>query len=308
MTLEQLKSFAAVARCGSFTRAAEELHLTQPAVSAQILALERDYDARLLDRIGKRVEITEPGRVVLAAAQDVLRRVDELGEEMRDIEGLQRGRLRLGASLIVGIYLLPEAIGRFKRDYPKLELSLRIEYARRIAERVLAGDVDLGIIGEGAPIADERLVVEPFAPDELVLIVDPGHRWARRKRVAARELAGESFIISEKGSATQEIIVSRLADAGARLDIAMELGNIEAVKRAVEAGLGISIMSRCAIERDVKEGRLAAIRLADVKMGRSLSFVRRRGQRASRAARAFMEFFAARFKSPTAGAGRAPVS
>lgn len=301
MTLEQLKSFLAVTRCGSFTRAAEEMHLTQPAVSAQVVALERDYDARLLDRIGKRVEITEAGRVVRAAAEDIMRRIEELGEEMRDLEGLKRGRLRLGASLIVGIYLLPEAIGRFKRDYPQLELTLRIEYARHIVEQVLAGNIDLGIIGEGNPIADERLVVEPFAPDELVLIVDPAHRWARLKTVSAKELAGESFIISEKGSATQEMIVRRLSEVGAKLDIAMELGNIEAVKRAVEAGLGISIMSRCAIERDVEEGRLKSLRLSDAQMGRNLSFVRRRGQRASNAARAFMDFFAARFN---AAAGR----
>jgi DNA-binding transcriptional LysR family regulator len=295
MTLDQLRSFLAVARCESFTRAAEETHLTQPAVSAQIVMLEREYDARLFDRIGKRIEITEAGRVVLAAAEDILRRVEELNEEMRDLEGLKRGRLRLGASLIVGIYLLPEAIGLFKKTYPKLELTLRIEYARHIVEHVLAGDVDLGIIGEGNPICDERLVVEPFARDELVLIVDPRHSWAGRKSVSAGELGGESFIISEKGSATQQIIVSRLAEAGAALNVEMELGNIEAVKRAVEAGLGISIMSRCAIERDVEERRLVAIKLSDLPMARNLSFVRRRGQRASNAARAFMDFFAARF-------------
>jgi len=295
MTLDQLRSFQAVARCGSFTRAAEETHLTQPAVSAQIVMLERDFDALLFDRIGKRVEITESGRVVLAAADDILRRVGQLTEEMRDLEGLERGRLRLGASLIVGIYLLPEAIGQFKKSHPKLELTLRIEYARHIVEQVLAGNVDLGIIGEGDPIGDERLVVEPFARDELALIVDSGHPWAARKTVSARELGDESFIISEKGSATQQIIVSRLAQAGVALNVVMELGNIEAVKRAVEAGLGISIMSRCAIERDVEERRLAAIGLCDLPMGRNLSFVRRQGQRASTAVRAFMDFFAGRF-------------
>lgn len=305
MTLDQLRSFLLVARCGSFTRAAEELCLTQPAVSAQVAALEREYDACFLDRIGKRLEVTEAGRAVVAAAEDIQRRVDQLDEELRDLEGLKRGRIRLGASLIVGIYLLPEAMGAFKKEYPQLEVTLRIQYARRVLELVTAGEVDLGIVGEGAPIQDERLVVQPFASDEFTLIVAPGHRWATRDSVSAKEIQDESFIISEKGSATQEIIVGRLAEAGAALNVVMELGNIEAVKRAVEAGLGISIMSSRAIERDREDGRLVSVKLSDVRMSRNLSFVRRSGPRVSNAVRAFMEFFSARFPAESATNGKA---
>jgi DNA-binding transcriptional LysR family regulator len=303
VTLDQLRTFRAVARLQSFTRAAESLRLTQPAVSAQIVALEGRLKARLFDRIGKRIVLTEAGRIVLDGAEAILRQVAEMRQSLDDLEGLRRGTLTLGASLVVGIYLLPEILGRFKKQYPQVEVRLRIEYARKIIEEVAISAIDLGIVGEGLPVTDSRLVVKPFRKDELVVIVSARHPWASRRRISPAELAREPFIIPENTLATSEIVLRQLGAAGIRLNTVMELGNIEAVKKAVEANLGVSIMSQCAISGEVAARQLTALRVAGVTLQRDMSVVWRKDQHLSRATEAFLAIFAeeaasARRRSP----------
>jgi len=291
VTLDQLRTFRTVAQLQSFTRAAETLHLTQPAVSAQIVALERGVNVKLFDRIGKKIGLTEAGRIVLDSTEEILRRVEEMQQSLDDLEGLRRGKFMLGASLVVGVYLLPEILGRFKKKYPQVDVTLHIEYARQIVEKVAANIVDLGIIGEGLPVADSRLVVRPFLKDDLVVIVSTRHPWAKRVRISPDELAKEPFIIPEQSLATSEIILRQLGAAGIQLNTVMELGNIEAVKKAVEAGLGASIMSRCAIVREVEAHHLKALRLSGITLQRDLSFVWRKDRRLSKATEAFLNFF-----------------
>ena len=298
MTLDQLRTFRIVAQLQSFTRAAETLRLTQPAVSAQVVALERGMKVRLFDRIGKKIVLTEAGRVVLESTEEILRRVEEMQQSLDDLEGLRRGKFMLGASLVVGVYILPEILGRFKQQYPQVDVTLHIEYARQIVEKVAANLIDLGIIGEGLPVVDSRLVVRPFLKDELVVIVSARHPWAKRARISPRELAPEPFIIPEKSLATSEIVLRQLGIAGVRLNTVMELGNIEAVKKAVEAGLGASIMSRCAIVGEVQRHQLKALRLSGVTLQRDLSFVWRKDRQLSKATEAFLNFFLDSVESP----------
>ena len=154
MTFSQLRTFEAVARLNSFSRAAEELFLTQPAVSAQVVALESALKLKLFDRVGKTFTITESGRVVLRCAQDLSRRVTQMQRELEDLGNLAAGTLRIGASLVVGVYLLPEILVRFRQVYPLVELQVRVQPARQIIEMLLRGELDIAVIGEGTPVSD----------------------------------------------------------------------------------------------------------------------------------------------------------
>ncbi len=290
MTFEQLKTFVTVARLLSFSRAAEMLYLSQPAVSMQIRALEREYGVRLFERVGRRVLLTEAGRILLEASETILRTLEETRQAIDELGGLKRGTLRLGASLVVGIYILPETLGRFKQRYPAINVSLQIGYATRVVEHVLDNRVDLGLIAEGAVIQDRRLASRPFATDELVVITPREARWCARTTVTLDEIVEEPFIISEAASATRGLIERRVREAGRRLNIIMELGNIEAIKKAVEAGLGISVMSRCAVAYEVETGRLCALTLADVPLRRHLYLVWCRGRDFSPLIEAFLTF------------------
>jgi DNA-binding transcriptional LysR family regulator len=292
LTLVQLRTFQRVAQLKGFTRAARELHLTQPAVSAQIDALEKEFNVRLFDRIGRGAALTAAGEVVLEAAAGILRHLGEMQQALDDLEGLARGTLRLGASLVIGVYLLPAILGRFQREHPKIKMALRIEYAQRIVEETLAGNLDLGIVGEGVPISDERLVVKPFLKDELVVIVPPQHEWAKRKAIAPDALAREPFVLPGKDLATSGFIMRQVEAAGITLNVALEFGNMEAAKKAVEAGLGVSIISRCAVLEELKTGRLKALRVTGMPLQRNLSFIWRKGRHASALALTFREFFA----------------
>ena len=288
MTLEQLRTFCAIARLGSFTRAAEELHLTQPAVSSQINALETALKVKLFDRLGKSIALTPAGQIVLSAAADILRHVDDMRQALEELEGLRTGRLRVGASLVVGVYLLPEIVRRFKDHYPHINVALRIERAHRIINLIMNNELDIGLVGEGSPVTDERLVLQPLMRDELVVITPPGHRWAGRGAIAPGDLANEPFIIPARDFATSEVILQRVAAAGLKLSTPMELGNIEAVKKAVEAGLGISIVSRCAVQRELDGGTLKAVRVRGVPLDRQLFYCWRKGKEFSKAAHAFI--------------------
>lgn len=293
MTLYQLQTLRMAARLKSFTRAAEALHLTQPAVSAQIVALEKEFKVKLFDRVGKTVTLTEAGQVMLSATEDILGRVEDVRRAFEDLEGLGRGKIAIGASVVVGIYLLPEILGRFKKKHPAIDLVLDIDYARHVVEEVLNQRVDIGIIGEGVPVTDERIVVKTFAEDELVVITSKRHAWAKRPVVAPSELARQPFIIPERGSATQESGFRFLEALGIKLNVTMELGNIEGVKKAVEADLGISIVSRCAVLKEVEAKRLRMMRLEGMALKRHLNFIWRKGKHLSKATNVFMEFFAA---------------
>lgn len=292
MTLTQLLTFQTAARLGGFTRAAEALDLTQPTVSTQIDALETELGVKLFDRVGRGATLTAAGEIVLGAANEMLASVEQMRQGLAQLQGLARGTLKLGASLVVGIYLLPTILGQFKRAHPNIGVALRIEYAHHIITEVLAGHVDLGIVGEGLPITDERLTVNPILKDELVVIVPPGHAWAERRSVTPAMIAREPFVLPGKDLATAAFILREVQAAGIKLDVAFEFGNMEAAKRAVEAGLGVSIISRCAVLEEVAAGRLRAMRLSGVPLQRNLSFVWRKGRQTSPVAATFREFFA----------------
>jgi DNA-binding transcriptional LysR family regulator len=298
LTMAQLRTFQAVARLRSFSRAALELNLTQPAVSAQIATLERTLGARFFDRLGRRVALTPSGEALLAATDEILARVDSLTQELRDLAGAQTGMLRIGASQVVGVYILPGLLAAFRRDHPGVELAVRVEPARRIGEMVADGELDVGLVGEGALGDDPRLERRPVRRDELLVIVPRGHVLAELPSVPAASLARLPFLLPRLDSASSRSLIEQLSAEGIRLESVLELGNVGAVKRAVEAGLGISVVSRFAVQRELDDGRLRAVRVAGLDLERRIALCWPRGRTPSPACAAFMELAAGAWPQP----------
>jgi DNA-binding transcriptional LysR family regulator len=277
MTLEQLRIFVAVADREHVTQAARDLNLTQSATSAAVAALEARYQTKLFDRVGRRIALTEAGRLFLAEARAVLTRAASAETVLADLAGLKRGSLALGASQTVANYWLPALMHRFRARYPGITMQLRIGNTESVSSWVHEGSVDVGFI-EGT-IDDPALIAEPVADDELVLVVGPGHDWAERRPVSADDLAKARWVLREPGSGTRAVFEQALAEhdlALSALDIALELPSNEAVRAAVEAGAGATVISRLVVAGSLKAKSLA---LVDVRMSRRQFFVLRHKER-----------------------------
>ncbi|GFO70401.1 LysR family transcriptional regulator [Geomonas limicola] len=287
MNLNQLIVFHVVAERLSFTRAAQELHLTQPGISKHIAALEEYYGTPLFHRIGRKVSLTQAGEILHTATSTLTALLDETKSRLDDLKGLAGGKLQVGAGTTIAAYLLPRMLTAFKTQAPGVELTVQTGFSGEIVELVLATRTELGLVGRF--YADPRLVVRSFHKDPLVLIVPPGHHWAKRKDpVSPEELGAEMFLLSKRGSGTWRMVSAVLEESGFPLGNTMELGTTEGVKQAVTAGLGISILSRHVVERELSSGVVSEVRLAGEWQKRELYVVYRRDRYLSEAARAFL--------------------
>jgi DNA-binding transcriptional LysR family regulator len=260
MTLEQLRIFVAVAEHEHVTQAARDLKLTQSATSAAIAALEGRYETKLFNRIGRRIALTDAGRLFLIEAKAVLQRAGAAETVLVDFAGLRRGALNLAASQTVGNYWLPKVLHRYRSRYPGISLSLSLGNTETVAARVHDGAADLGFI-EGR-VEDPVLIARPIAEDRLVLVVAADHPWARKPPKAAEDFGTASWICRERGSGTRSILEAALPALGIARDdlrIALELPSNEAVCTAVEAGAGVTIISRLVVERALTAGLLVAV-------------------------------------------------
>jgi len=305
INLHQLKIFHTVARSSSFSRAAAELLISQPSVSIQVGELERQLGADLFELVGKSVRLTEAGRVLDDYAARILALIDEARGAVDELKGLRRGRLLLGATPTPGTYVLPPLLGRFKEQYPGIEIILHIKETRRIQEMLLAHELDLGVLGGRVGFPDLESSV--FLTDELVLVVAPSHRFAALPAVRAADLAGEPFILRERGSGNREVVDDALHQAGVHVTPVFELEGAEMVKQAVAANLGISILWRCAVDLDVAAGRLRRVPVEGLEMKRAIWLVRRRDDRRSRAAQAFLEMIGSPAATVAAAASTTPA-
>ncbi|PYM04532.1 MAG: LysR family transcriptional regulator [Candidatus Rokuibacteriota bacterium] len=269
VTLRQLEIFLAVARAGSFRRAAERLALSQPALSQQVKELERRLDSPLFDRLGRSIGLTQAGRLLEEHARRIFAMLQGVQDAMRELRGLDRGSLLLGGSTTPGIYLLPWLLGRFKARHGGIEVSLRIGNTREIEERVRATEVDLGIIG-GHLAAFKETCVEASLVDRIVLIVPPRHRWAGRRTIAPAGLSEECLLVREEGSATRRVT--------------------EAALQGVLAGLGVAFVSEYAVRSELAGGRLRSLAVRGVPIQRHFHVIRHEARSLTPAARAFLEF------------------
>lgn len=262
MAERRLQVFFAVAKHGSFTRAAEHLFMTQPAVTFQIKQLEEHFDTRLLDRGHGKISLTPAGEIVLAYAERILGLSAELDSRVAELTDELAGQLRIGVSTTIAAYWLPQLLESFKRRYPQVLPRIVVGTSKLTEERVAARDLDIGLI----EIVTEQNAIErrAAARDELLVICAPDHALAGFASLSARELVGHSFIDRDPGNAVRQIadeFFEAAGIAGSEITLCAEVGSLAAVKQLVAGGLGFAIASRRAVRRDVCEGRLVAIPL-----------------------------------------------
>ena len=298
MSDRRLKVFHTVARLLSFTKAAEALHMTQPAVTFQVRQLEEYFNTRLFDRTHNRVNLTPAGERVAEFAERIFDLYAEMENSVRDLTGEISGALTVGASTTIAEYMLPALLGEFKNKHPDINLRLKVSNSEGIVSMVEHNVIDLGVVE--SQVSNKNLIVEVCHDDQLVVIAAPDHELARRGgKVRADEIIRYPFVSREEGSGTRDVIIQYLIDQGvnpAELNFSLELGSPEAIKGAVEAGMGITIISRSIIGKELKLKTLCELQL-DPPLSRPFSFVRQRQKFRVTVMEELLEFAQAYFKT-----------
>ncbi|CAB1368510.1 LysR family transcriptional regulator [Denitratisoma oestradiolicum] len=283
-TLRQLEVFAAVARSGSVSRAAETLSLSQSAASTSLSELERQFDTPLFDRVGKSLRLNETGSQLLPRAVELLDRAGEIEDLLQGHAGV--GHLRIGATMTIGNYLATLIVANFLQRQPESRVELEVRNTATIIQHVAHFELDLGLIEGNCRHPD--LEVRPWIADELVVFCAPEHRFAKRGRASLKELVREPWILREMGSATRETFDQALRHHAGHLNIRLELEHTEAIKRAVESGLGIGCISRLALREATRRGSLVAIATPELDLHRQFNFVWHRQKFQTAGIRAFL--------------------
>src|SRR5947209_1185900 len=286
MDFDQLETFLEVARLSSFSRAAEKRFRTQPAISAQIRALEEDVGAKLLDRSGGKVSITQAGKLFQKYAEETLEARKSVLTAIAETERVPRGEIIVGANEGTCLHILPEVFAEFKRQYPDVSVNIkRADYAK-ILESVIDNSVDFGVVS--LPVTDTRLTVVLIHRDELTLIAPPQHPLGELKSVTIADIAKYPLIVPKAGH-TRDAIEQLFHERRLKPNVTMELDSSELLKRFVAAEVGIGFIARSNVEEDVRAKVLAAIPLADTQVRRDLALVFRKDKALSRAALAFID-------------------
>jgi molybdate transport repressor ModE-like protein len=258
----RLRLLVEVERRGSVSGAARAVGIGQSSASEHLRLLEAAAGQQLVERNGRGSRLTEAGRVLASSASQALTALAAGEEELRALAGLDGGTIHIGASTTPGVYLLPDTLGCFRRDHPNVAIEVEIAATGDILERLLAGRVQLALVGETA--RDERLGLDPFLGDEIVGVARPGVLASRNGKVEPKLIAGETLLVRERSSSTRQIAERALAAAGVRPERVWELDSSEAIKRAAREGLGIAFLSRYAVAEEVGRGELESFRLAGV--------------------------------------------
>ena len=301
-TLDQLRILKAIAAEGSFKRAADSLYVSQPAVSLQVQNLERQLDVPLFDRGGRRAQLTEAGYLLLSYGEKILTLCQETCRAIEDLQNLQGGTLIVGASQTTGTYLLPRMIGLFRQKYPDVAVQLHVHSTRRTAWSVANGQVDLAIIGGEIPSElQESLEILPYAEDELALILPVSHPLAKLDTIQKEDLYKLQFIALDSQSTIRKVIDQVLTRCGIdtrRLKIEMELNSIEAIKNAVQSGLGAAFVSLSAIAKELQMEMLHCTPIEGVVVKRTLWVILNPNRYRSKAAEAFSQEILPQFATP----------
>ncbi|MDF5728524.1 MAG: LysR substrate-binding domain-containing protein [Rhizonema sp. PD38] len=267
MTLEQLRIFLAVVEHLHFTRAAEALYITQPAVSAAIQSLEIEYGVRLFHRISRQIEITEAGKLLEVEARKILEQVALTERGLRELNNIQRGELKLGSSLTIGNYWLPDKISQFKLKYPGIFVNCTLGNAEEIGEGTATGRFDLGLVtGEIKPSLKNCLEQEVVGSHRLQIVVGKYHPWFNQAKISPEELVTTNWVMRESGSGTQQIFLQALQNWGIepnQLNVALVLSSSEMVKAVVESGVGAAAIPELMVLKELSLSTLRAIRIID---------------------------------------------
>lgn len=276
MTLDQLRIFLAVVEHLHFTRAAEALYITQPAVSAAIQSLEEEYGVKLFHRIGRRIEIADAGKLLQVEAQKILDSVTMTERGLRELNNLQRGELKLGTSLTIGNYWLPDKISSFKRQYPGIFVNCTLGNAEEICEGTATGMFDLGLVtGEVKPSLKNCLEQEVVGSDRLQIVVGKSHPWFERIEIPASELPTTAWVMRESGSGAQQMFEQSLQKWGidpSQLNVILVLNSSEMVKAVVESGVGAAAIPELMVTKEIQLDTLHSIQVIDSTEGSNVTF------------------------------------
>ncbi len=276
MADRRLQVFFMVAKVLSFTKAAETLHMTQPAVTFQVKQLEEFFNTRLFDRTHNKISLTDAGKIVYDYSEIILEHYEKMNDEVKQLTGEVAGSLLIGASTTIAEYMLPRLLGAFKRQFPDINIRLQVGNTETIVAMIENNMIDLGVVE--APVYNKNLEVEVCRIDEMVLIVSIDHPLASKSKISVEELKKYRYISREEGSGSRSVIDSYIKEQGlsySDLKVEMELGSPEAVKMAVESNVGIAIVSRTTLNKELKLNTLKAIPL-DPPLTRPFSHVRQK--------------------------------
>jgi DNA-binding transcriptional LysR family regulator len=286
-TFHQLRIFRTVAECRGYTKAANTLHLSQPAVSMQVKQLEQQVDMPLLEQIGKKLFLTEAGEVMYQCAMEVERTFEETSELIAQLQGIQRGQLKLSVATTAS-YFVVNMLKRFSGLYPQISISLDVTNRHSLLEQLVNNERDLIIMGE--PPTDMDLHAQPFMDNPLIMISSPEHAFTKRKNMKVSDTEGQTFVIREKGSGTRAAIERFFEKAGVSIQSSFEMTSNEAIKQAVQAGLGLGIVSSHTVELELKTGNLVELKVKDFPIMRKWYLVSLGGKRLSPVASLFESF------------------
>ncbi len=270
----KLRVFCTVAEVKSFSKASEIIHLTQPAVSLQIQALEEFYETKLLNRTSSRVSLTPPGEVLYQYAKEILSLYADAEKNIGKLTGLIKGSIVIGASPTIGNYILPRVIADFRKVYPRIKVNLFIRNTRRIAELLVSSNIDIGLI-EGE-VKSRKITVESLLEDELYVIIPSMHSWSKRSDISLDELLSESFILREEGSGTRVAVERALMKHGVspqQMNLSLILGSNEAIIDAVEDRMGVSILSSWTVRKEIRCGSIEILRIKEERITREFSLI-----------------------------------
>ena len=288
MDPHQLKTFCRIVELHSFSRAARDLGLSQPAASAHVRALEGEVGIRLLDRLGREVKPSRAGEMLYQYARGILRLSAEAEASLKAFAQGKQGKLSLGGSRTPSEYVLPEKIAAFLKKFPSVSISLQILNSYQIAERVLEGTIELGIVGAQVPL--RALHYEPFLDDELVVVLPADHPWGRKGTISVQEFSSLSLIVREAGSGTRSTLEEILRRNGLPFpNVVVEIASHEGIKKLVQMGVGAAVLSRIAVAHELGESRVAAVKIRKLPLKRSFSMVTLKGRNLSPVALRFQE-------------------
>lgn len=287
VTFRQLALFESVARNLSFTRAAEELHLSQPAVSMQIRQLEDTVGSALFEKSGKQISLTEAGREVFHYSQSINRQLAEMREVLESLKGLNMGRLHIAVASTVN-YFAPRLMAAFHRRYPAIHLELDVTNRERLIQLLIANSVDMVLMGQ--PPENVEVKSEPFMDNPLVVVAPPGHPLCGMQAISLERLAQEIFLMREPGSGTRQAMERFFAEHGLEIRQGMQMTRNEAIKQGVRAGMGLGVVSLHTVELELETRRLVQLDVQEFPIQRQWYMVYRRNKRLSPAALAFHDF------------------
>jgi DNA-binding transcriptional LysR family regulator len=286
MDLRALRAFVAVAEAESFTRAGQRLEVSQSAISQQIRSLEDSVGAQLFVRQARRAGLTQAGNVLLPYARQILSKVDEALAVVSDFEAMGRGRIMIGAGATACHHVLPQILRVFSQRFAKIEVHVISGFTSETLRRTLDGTIDLGLVV--LPVEENGVVATDLGRDEIVAIAPPNHRWAELERIRPKDFVGESLVVYNRNSHTFRIVERYLLEAGVFPTFGMEISDHEAVKKMVEAGLGVSVVANWTLNRELKDGSLIARPLAPSGLFRSWGVIRRANEPPTASQRSLM--------------------